>query len=137
MSWGTEYIHNHYFSRETFDTLQKVEDAIEDDEEYLKQIEQQLISLALMTEPSKIIQLEDCTSYLTTIPNMVSEYLKEYRSTYFHKTLLMSLKSEWNDCHTKIQIEGKEENVAKCPPKGFNPPYLCGDFIKTNNIEEE
>lgn len=137
MGWGTSYITEHYFSKETYNHLYEVEQAIEEDSSILKNIEQQLTSLAIMTEPSKIIPQEEGCDYLTVIPTMVLELLDEYKHTHWHKTLLEQLKGEWDDCHIELTKNEKKKLVGKYPPDEIKVPYLYGDFVETDNQEEE
>lgn len=137
MSWGTSYITEHYFSKETYNALYEVEQAIEEEGSLLKQLENQLTSLAVMTEPSKIIPTEEECDYSVVIPQMVNNILYEYQHTCIHKALLEHLKEEWDDCHVKVNRNGKEKLVGKYPPDKFNPPYLFGDFVETDKQFDE
>ena len=136
MSFGTYFTTEHYFNRENYASILDVENAIDEDTDLIENIEQQLLSLAVMTEPSKIIPQEEGTDYLTSIPNKVKYLLDTYKSTVIHRSLLYKLKEEWDNCHTEIEVNGKKRTVAKYPPE-TGTEYLCGDYIETDKYPNE
>lgn len=120
------------FYKETYATLDDVEEAIEEEESIIKSAEKELLSLAVMTEPNKILCLEDGVELLAEIGNRVNMNIETIKESETKLYKLNKLKREWDECH----VEKNGKIVAKNPPKNYNPPYLCGDYIEGDREEE-
>lgn len=133
MGWYTILNTDIVFCKETYATLEDVEDAIEEEESLVKSAERELLGLAVMTEPNKMLCLEDGVELFAEIENRVNMNIETIKESEIRLYKLNKLKSEWNDCH----VEKNGKIVAKNPPEDYNPPYLCGDYIKGDRDEEE
>lgn len=131
MGWETNLVCSINFHKETYDSLYKVENDIEETEEELKDAENELRSLVIITEPAKMFTIEDgnpidelrmrCESCLITIEDCHNRLFK-----------LRLLKSNWDKCH--YFKDGYQYAIK--PPSDINEAYLSGDFIKTGDEEE-
>lgn len=133
MGWYTVLNADITFCKETYATLDDVNEAIEEEESYIKAAEKELLGLAVMTEPNKMLCLEDGVELFAEIENRVNMSIETIKESQMRLYKLSLLKSEWEQCHT--EKDGKI--VAKNPPPEFNPPYLYGDYIKGDRDEQE
>jgi len=142
MSFETGFYHYDWFNRQTYDNLDSVLEAIEEEELIKENIEKELIGLSLMTEPKKMLNIDDMTDPINLITDKVNSLMEEYRGTVVQLYRLNTLKNNWDECHTKIKDpSGKEVEVAIHPPEGLKT-YMCGDFVRTTKypgweIDEE
>ena len=133
MSFGTSFIHETYFNRETFDTLDKVKTAIKEEKDYLDSIKDEILGYALMTEPNKMLKLDPDINPMEHITTKVKDLLNEYYASSNKLSELRDLEYEWDECHIK---NDKGEIVAKSPKNYDDYPSLFGDFIKSDKSEE-
>lgn len=128
MGWATDLYCNISFNRKTYNSLYEVEEDIEETEYIIQMIKDKIKAYALMTEPNKLVTLdnEKYDNLLIQIEDEVSQLLKEIEDYYFDLVKLNYLRDNWEYCHNK-------EGLAIPPPKEFswNTAYLDGDFVKT------
>lgn len=124
MGWSTELFTNITFNRKSYNTLYEVENDYETVCDMIKHFEEDIRSLALITEPKKFCsEEEDPMWYLT---NKVNENLEELQDLYIEKFKLGVLIDVWKNCHD-------EEGYAIPKPENINwdSSFIEGDFIKT------
>lgn len=136
MSVYTIHVTENMFSSATFDSKCQLEDAIEEEERIIKNNRDYLLALVTATEPNKMFDPKN-----GPIINQLLEEFNNTLSDYVSSSILLSelrkLLNEWDECHTVVKDEnGKDVVVAKAPPKGFNPPYLSGDYVRTDRDNE-
>ena len=136
MSSYTYHVTENVFPSVTFNNEYQVEEAIEEEERIAKENRDYLLTLVTMTEPNKMFDPENgpiINQLITEFNNALSDYV----SSSIMLADLRKLLNEWDECHTTIKDEnGKDIVVAKAPPKDFNPPYLSGDYVKTDRDNE-
>ena len=131
MSFETGLYHYDWFPHQTYDNLYQVEEALEEEEGIKENIEKELVGLSLMTEPKKMLNIDEYTDPISTITEKTNSLLEQYKDTVIQIYKLNSLKREWNECHTKIKDpSGNEVEVAVHPPDGLKS-YMWGDYIRT------
>jgi hypothetical protein len=119
MGWETTLYTYISFNRETYDSLEKVNQDIDDLETEVKSLKEQLNGLVLITEPKKYCDDEDDPMYwMQRKCRDIIELIEEYNSKL---TLLYILKNRWNECH---DMKGS----PKLPPKDIGS-YIDGDYI--------
>lgn len=135
MGWGTSHIKEVYFSKQTFDNIDRLDEAIEESRAAINAAKETLCRLATMTEPQKFLKPEEygCSDIYSTIEYLYKESIETLETELPYLANLESLKDDWDDVHT-IK-DGKV--VAKNPPSEFRPPYMYGDFIPGDNDDEE
>ena len=126
MSWQTDLFCSLTFNRETFNSLSGVEDKIDELTSYISDLKDTLRNLAMMTEPSKLLNLEEGESPMERISSMVKDILTDLEDYYIERWKLEILKDRWNDCHT-------EDGLAIDPPENIDwrTAFLDGDFVKS------
>ena len=95
--------------------------------------EDKIRALAVMTEPSKMITLEDeYSSYLDEVLCRVNQALEELHEYYTDRNNLLLLIENWDNCHD-------DKGLAIEPPEGisWDKAYLYGDFVKSANGEAD
>ena len=125
MGWQTDLFCNLTFNRQTFNSISAVDDKIDELTETIKFNEGVLKELALITEPDKLLHLEEGEDPIDKIRRMVRDSLEELEEDYIERWKLEILKDNWNHCHN-------EEGLAINPPECAVWPnaYLDGDFVK-------
>lgn len=129
MGWSTELFTNITYNRKSYNHLSEVESDYENVCDMIKHCEEDLRSLALITEPKKFCDEEqDPMWYLTY---KVNENLKELEELYIEKFKLGILIDEWKNCHD-------EEGYAVPHPENihWNTAFLDGDFIRTKDNKD-
>ena len=134
MGWGIYLYPEIYYSKVDFKCKEDVEDAIISTKKVISHLENKLSSLALMTEPNKMMSKEDIENGISPL-DWISYEIKDIltgdneatlKDYYYELYKLEMLRDYWDAAHNK---EGK----AIAPPKGsFKYPreaYMCGDFI--------
>ena len=126
MSWQTDLFCSLTFNRETFNSLSGVENKIDELTSYISDLKDTLRNLAMMTEPSKLLNLEEGESPMERISSMVKDILTDLEDYYIERWKLEILKDRWNDCHT-------EGGLAIDPPENIDwrTAFLDGDFVKS------
>ena len=126
MGWQTDLFCNITFNRMTYNSISEVDDRIAELTLYIKNLEETLRDLALMTEPGKLLSLEDGESALYHLQRMVKESLEDLEEYYIERWKLEILRENWNQCHN-------DEGLAINPPENIDwrTAYLDGDFIKS------
>lgn len=135
MGWGTSHIKEVYFSKQTFDNIDRLDEAIEESRTAIDAAKETLCRLATMTEPQKFLNPEEygCSDIYSTIEHLYKESIETLEAELPYLANLESLKDDWDDVHT-IK-DGK--TVAKNPPSEINVPYMYGDYIPGDRDEEE
>ena len=130
MGWQTDLFTSITYNRKTYNTLGEVESDYGDTCKMIKHFEEDLRSLALITEPKKFCDEEqDPMWYLT---GKVNEILEELEELYIEKFKLAILIESWNDCHDN------EGYAIPCPENiHFDTAFLEGDFIKTKENKDD
>lgn len=136
MSSYTLHVTENVFSSVTFDNKYQLEEAIEEEERTIKANRDYLLALVTTTEPNKMFDPEN-GPIINQLLEEFNNTLSDYASSSIMLSELRKLLNEWDECHTTIKDEnGKDIVVAKAPPKGFTPPYLSGDYIRTDRDDE-
>lgn len=136
MSSYTLHVTENVFSSVTFDSKYQLEEAIEEQERIEKESRDYLLALVTMTEPNKMFDPEN-GPIVNQLLEEFNNTLSDYASSSIMLSELRKLLNEWDECHTTIKDkDGKDIVVAKAPPKDFNPPYLSGDYIRTDRDDE-
>lgn len=144
MSFETSLFAAEWYPRQTYDNLESVLEQIGEEELIKENIEKELVGLALMTEPKKMLQIDEYTDPISAITEKVNQNLELYKDTIVQLYKLHRLESNWKESHTKIKDpSGKEVEVAKNPPENLEA-YMWGDYVRTtkypgweNETEEE
>lgn len=129
MGWSTELFCNISFNKETYNTIYKVEEDLEESERLIKYYINRLRELALITEPSKMFNCKDCGGYdldpVDIISTKFDEYINELNGEYYKCFKLRYLKENWDKCHN-------EDGNAITPPDNihYDSAFIDGDFIK-------
>lgn len=136
MSSYTFHVTENVFSSVTFDNKYQLEEAIEEQERIEKESRDYLLALVTTTEPNKMFDPEN-GPIVNQLLEEFNNTLSDYASSSIMLSELRKLLNEWDECHTTIKDkDGKDIVVAKAPPKDFNPPYLSGDYIRTDRDDE-
>lgn len=136
MSSYTIHVTENVFSSVTFDNKYQLEEAIEEQERIEKESRDYLLALVTMTEPNKMFDPEN-GPIVNQLLEEFNNTLSDYASSSIMLSELRKLLNEWDECHTTIKDkDGKDIVVAKAPPKDFNPPYLSGDYVRTDMDDE-
>lgn len=88
--------------------------------------EEVLKELALITEPGKLLHLEEGEDPIDKIRRMVRDSLEELEEYYIERWKLEILKDNWSHCHDK---DGLAINPPECAV--WPNAYLDGDFVKS------
>jgi len=118
MSWGTILTTEIYFSKEHFNDLGQVETAIEEEEAIIERAKQSIMALAVMTEPQKMLTIEEGMSPLEAVQYLTEESFKSLEESLVRLTKLNYLKDNWKSCHND-----KGEPVPR-PEDQFGKSYL-------------
>ncbi len=124
MGWQTDLFCNITFNRQTYNSLGEVESRIAEVTEYINYTKGVLRAFAIMTEPNKLLSLDEGEDPLDRIERTVKESLEDLEDYYIERWKLEILRDNWDKCHNK-------EGLAINPPKCAEWPnaYLDGDFI--------
>lgn len=122
MSQST-YLYTHLtFCGKTYNNLHEVEEDLTKLDEQQKRIKNRLMTLAMMTEPSKF---NDTTvSNIEWIENEVETLLEDYEYVQIDLYKLEMLKDSWDECHN-------ENGLGIDPPEGLDRSFIDGDYVKT------
>lgn len=122
MSQST-YLYTHLtFCGKTYNSLREVEEDLAKLDEQQKRIKNRLMTLAMMTEPSKF---NDTTaSNAEWIENEVETLLEDYEYVQIDLYKLEMLKDSWDECHN-------ENGLGIDPPEGLDRTFIDGDYVKT------
>lgn len=135
MGWGIYLYPEIYYSKVNFKCKEDVKDEIDNIKSIIKNLEQELYSLVITTEPEKMMgkNLIDegytpmdwlNNSFNNIVTNENSEAtLKDY---YYDLFKLEMLYDHWDYAHNK---EGKAIRPPKDSFSGTRFAYMCGDFI--------
>ena len=130
MGWSTELFCNISFNRKTYNSIYEVEKDIDECKSMIQLYIDKLRTLAVMTEPQKMLNCKDCEEndidpidVINTEFNRIIEELDDYKFELFR---LEYLRDNWEYCHNK-------EGLAINPPKdiSWDTAYLDGDFVRT------
>lgn len=127
MGWSTTLFCSIDFNRKSYNSLYEVEDDIKELKDILQSLKNDLRSYAIMTEPQKLLHVEDENlSLMEHINFEVSDIFSRMEEYYFELFKLEYLRDNWENCHTK-------EGLAIDIPEGidWDSAYLEGDFVKT------
>lgn len=133
MGWSTELFCNISFNRKSYNFLYEVQEDLAEVDRMIKFNEDKIRALAVMTEPSKMITLEDeYGSYLDEVLCRVNQALEELHEYYTDRNNLLLLIENWDNCHD-------DKGLAIEPPEGisWDKAYLYGDFVKSANGEAD
>lgn len=131
MGWSTELFCNISFNRKSYNFLYEVQEDLAEVDKMIKFNENKIRALAVMTEPSKMITLEDeYSSYLDEALRQADQALEDLRGYYMDHDNLTLLIENWDNCHD-------DKGLAIEPPEGvsWDKAYLYGDFVKSANNE--
>lgn len=124
MSFETSLFCRITFNRKTYNSIYDVESDIEDIKDSIDNIKNDILSLALITEPKKYCtEDEDTISYMT---KRVKDNLDNLEELYLELNDLYHLKDNWKDCHN-------DKGLAIPLPDNidYDSAFLEGDFIRT------
>lgn len=126
MGWQTDLFCTLTFNRQTYNSISEVDDRIAELTLYIKDLEGTLKDLAIMTEPNKLLSLEEGESALYHLQHRVKESLEGLEEYYIERWKLEILRENWNHCHN-------EEGLAINPPESIDwrTAYLDGDYVKS------
>lgn len=136
MGWGIYLYPEIYYSKVDYKTKEDVLEEIDLTKRIIKNLESDLMGLALMTEPQKMMSKEDIeegVSPMQWVRNEVNQILDEnteasLKDYYYELFKLEMLYDHWDAAHN-------EDGFAVHPPKGsFKWPrnaYISGDFIES------
>lgn len=103
MSWSTEALVHISFSRETYDTLYKVQSDIEECEQMIETAKNHLRDLAIMTEPNKFMEKGAECSPLGWVQVEFREWVEILEEETVKLFKLRCLEDAWN----KMHIDGR------------------------------
>ena len=121
MGFGTYLYTDIYFSRETYNSKYKVEQALEEAREKLRSAKGRLTKLAFMTEPNKFCVNEESPD--TYLDNELRYAFEEFEEAVIADCKLNLLLDYWDETHNS---EGK----AIRPSDEDRKPFICGDFVE-------
>lgn len=131
MSWETTLFTSIRFNRKTYDSRYEVESDLDELNKCIKNAEQELTSLALITEPEKFFNKDEESDLMWTITQRVRDTLELLEEQYVERNDLTRLLDVWDDCHNENGL------AIPCPDNvQWNSSFLEGDFIKTVNDED-
>lgn len=114
MSRYTFLTYSREYCGDVFFTLMDVERAIDENEKVQNNCKQQLLSYALMTEPNKMLDLEDGLGAIDVIPSTIETILDTLEEATNKLSFLYDLKEHWDACHNNgAPIERKEDEFYK------------------------
>lgn len=124
MSWSSELFCNISFNRQTYNSKYEVESAIEDLKVYIRNAENKIRNLVMITEPNKYTPEDyDPITYLTGEFEEALELIKEYEIDLYKLNLLLD---NWDTCHDENGLAiNHPDNIS------WNSAFLDGDFIKS------
>lgn len=130
MSWGTDLFCNIYFSRETFNSKESVEDLVRDTRNMIEHVQDKIRTLSYMTEPKKFYNDNEFSSPTEFIDFTLKECFSNLEEAYIDLYRYELLLENWDKCH--------KDGLAIPPPEelGYDFAYLDGDYIKTIKTEE-
>ena len=130
MGWSTELFCNISFNRKTYNSIYEVEKDIDECKSMIQLYIDKLRTLAVMTEPQKMINCKDCEGnpidpidLINTEFNRIVEEMDDYKYDLFK---LEYLRDNWKYCHN-------DKGLAIDPPENiqWDTAFLDGDFVKT------
>lgn len=126
MGWSTELFCNITFNKKTYNSLGSVESDLGNVEDMIKYNESLLRDLALITEPKKMLNLDEDEDVLSKIRIMLNEAFEELHDLYIEKYKLELLIDCWSNCHNK-------DGLAIDPPENisWDSAFLKGDFVNS------
>lgn len=126
MGWSTELFCNITFNKQTYNTLYEVKDRIEELTQEIDYYKNILRNYAMMTEPNKMLSLEEGESPIDKISISLNNIFEGLEDAYTERYKLYILEENWSECHN-------EEGLAINPPENINwkTAFLDGDFIKS------
>ena len=128
MSQST-YLYTHLtFCGKTYNNLREVEDDLTKLDEQQKRIKNRLMTLAMMTEPSKFNDSD--MSNADWLENEVDTLLEDLEYVQIDLYKLEILKERWNDCHD-------EKGLGIDPPNGFDKSFIDGDYVRTIKFPDD
>lgn len=127
MSWETTLYTGISFSRETYDSKYKVEDALFKVNNSIKKYESDLKNLIFITEPKKFCDEEENPMYW--LSNESDNIMTELKQLYVEKFKLELLLENFDKAYDK------HKNQFKPLPDGFkwDDAYIDGDYIDNGN----
>lgn len=130
MGWSTDLFCNISFNKKTYNSLYEVENDIEECKSMIQLYTDKLRSYALMTDPRKMLNCEDCEGnpidpidFINTEFNRIIEEMDDYKHDLFK---LEYLSDNWSACHN-------DKGLAINPPENvhWDSAFLDGDFVRT------
>lgn len=132
MGWTTDLFCNISFNKETYDTKDKVESDLEECKSLIKECKQELRDFALMTEPQKLLNIEEYESAYSQISRTVEDNLLSLEENIVKEYKLELLLKNWDKCHQGNLAIPRPQNIT------YNDAFLECDFIETiNNVKDE
>lgn len=101
MGWSTDLLCGISFNRKAYTNKFLVESDLEEEEQMMRNCEQRLRDLAIMTEPRKMLPADEDgpTDFLLQIGNEVKEQLEQLHENIVNAYKLRLLLDYWDDCH--------------------------------------
>lgn len=132
MGYETDLIAPIVFSRKTYECFGQVDSDMQEAERLISYAKSKLRSLAVMTEPRKMIADEDGSGdYLTLTLLAVNDAMETLEEAVIEKYKLSLLAEHWDKCHTPT-------GAPIVPPEKdwHERAYLWGDFLTRDDEEE-
>lgn len=127
MGFGTTLRTNIYYSHKSYTDIDELKDDIDLQYDIIKDKEEELMMLAVMTEPAKFWRESEAEVGETPwiwLQNQVKQCIRDIKECQQEIDHLEILYYNWDDCHTKdgLAIECKDDTCGT---------YCWGDFIKS------
>lgn len=132
MSWSTSLFCQIEFNKQTYNSISEVYDAIWKQKEIINNCKNYIYSLAIMTQPRELLNIDDDRDPIYVISDLVSDTIQDLKEAYVRLYKLELLKDNWNNCHLP---DGKAINKPK--ELSYDTTYLDGDYIKGNLDETD
>lgn len=132
MGWGIYLYPEIYYSKVDFRSKYDVEREIEHIKNVIKMLEDKLLSLVMITEPSKMMEKDFDGSphewVLSEYRNLTEGYDDSIKGYYYELWKLELLYDNWDAAHNQ---EGKAIHPPKGSFKNWGSAYMHGDFIES------
>lgn len=131
MGFGTTVFTRLYFSHQTYNSLEEIQEKIEELESWIRNEREKIGKFAIMTEPDKWWRKDEAEvgeTPMVWVENEIENALNAIEEYREELTRLYILEGAWDECHDKDGIGiGLPKNVK------YGDSYIHGDFIKTKD----
>lgn len=100
MSWGISFRTEFNFNRASFDSKEDVKNALEEAKDLAEKAKQSIFALCIMTEPNKMLQVEEGMSAVETVQYLTEDLFKSYEEAVIQVFKLEDLYNNWDKCKT-------------------------------------